>query len=194
MRTRARFFLATIAVGVVILGGASAFACSHESFFMMGSEEGETGSTVEVTGEAFVVNGRDPAASATVTLHWNAIDGPVLARVKPEPNGQIATTFTVPSAGAGQYVVVAMQRDAKGRDVYGPMARGVYRVVGNDQGGLIPLPGRGGDATDHTWWPTQALARDVGLLISALAISAAGARSISQRRRTTPGGVLGAVS
>jgi hypothetical protein len=50
-----------------------------------------------------------------VVIHWRTEAGPVLAQTVPDRFGAISTSFTVPDASPGEYVVVATQESARRR-------------------------------------------------------------------------------
>jgi len=68
-----------------------------------------------------------PRASA-VALHFNSRSGTVLASARPDLNGTIRTTLTVPHVGAGYYVIDAMQTGPSGAPAAGTPGRAVLRI------------------------------------------------------------------
>jgi len=118
------------AAAVVVVAGAAAFACTNLATLNLSSTAGKSGDTVTVTGSPFRVDRTDVTKSNPVVLHWNGVDGAVLAQTKPDKAGNISASFSVPDGQPGYYVLVATQRDAKGADSYGTPARASYQILG----------------------------------------------------------------
>lgn len=122
----------TLALSGAVLGatlvvtGAVAFACTNLATLNLSNATGKPGDTITVTGSSF----RLPAGVPAVQVHWNGVDGPVLAEAVPDRVGNIAATFTVPQAAPDNYVIVATLRDAKGNDSSGTPARAQFQIVG----------------------------------------------------------------
>lgn len=121
-------------VGAVLLGvalatlGSVAYACTNLATLNLSSSAGRAGEEVTITGSSFRVATKGP--SNPVQLHWNAVEGPVLAEVVPDSAGNISATITVPEGQPGYYVLVATQRTADGVDEYGTPARAAFQIVG----------------------------------------------------------------
>lgn len=89
------------AIGLVFL--APAFACSGgPSVGLSSSAWGEPGTPVTFTGSGF-------APGNPVYVHWNALDGPVLAQAPANVNGSFSVNFNIPAniAQSGDYLLVA---------------------------------------------------------------------------------------
>src|SRR5437763_7735758 len=117
------------AATVVLALASAAFACTNLAALNLSSSSGQAGTQVTVTGSAFA---RAPK-NTPVALHWNGLDGPVLATVTPDAAGAInATTITIPSdAKPGFYTIVATQTEiATGLTPWGLPTRAGFQVEG----------------------------------------------------------------
>lgn len=175
----------SVAAGMV---GAAAFACTNLATLSLSSAAGNQGETVTVTGSSFNV-ARDVAASSPVVLHWNGVDGILLAIAHPDGAGNIGATFAIPQGEPGYYVVVATQRDGRGVDEYGTPARASYQILGPTGPSAL-----GADDAPTAAGPTAASSGDVVAL--SLAVGALGVvvfaveflRFVRRtRRRAVPG-------
>jgi hypothetical protein len=101
---------AAVLVGVV---GSTAFACANLATLSLSVPAARPGSTVMVTGTSFAVPRARDAAITPVVVHWQSRQGEVLAEVVPDRTGMIATTFAVPHAAPGTYVIVATQQSPR---------------------------------------------------------------------------------
>lgn len=127
-RTAAFGFVSAILVAVAF--GATSFACTSLATLNLSKPSGAAGEQLTVTGSSFGVSTATSPA-APVLLHWNAMDGPVVAQATPDATGSISATFAVPAdAAPGAYVVIARQLDAEGKDHYGSPARAAFQVLG----------------------------------------------------------------
>ena len=131
MRTRTRQLgLAALLTGAtMVVAAAAAFACTNLAELNLSSSSGQAGSQVTVTGSAFA---RAPR-NTPVDLHWNGVNGPVLATVTPDAAGAIGPmTLTIPTdAAPGYYVVVATQTEvATGLNPWGLPSRAGFQVLG----------------------------------------------------------------
>jgi len=114
---------------LILALASAAFACTNLAALNLSSSSGQAGSQVTVTGSAFA---RAPK-NTPVALHWNGLDGPVLATVTPDAAGAInATQITIPSdAKPGFYTIVATQTEiATGLSPWGLPTRAGFQVVG----------------------------------------------------------------
>ena len=102
---------------------AVAYACTNLATLDLSQGGGAPGTSFTATGSSF-------SPSAPVSLHWNSLTGPVLAKAMASPSGSIAATATVPStATPGEYVIVATQT-VKGAPAFGTPARATFQVAG----------------------------------------------------------------
>lgn len=105
--------LAAAAVLLVALS-AAAFACANLATLALSTSEGESGATVTVNGASFTSpQPGDDQPPTPVVLHWRSEGGPVLAETVPDRLGAISTSFTVPVAAPGVYLVFATQSKAR---------------------------------------------------------------------------------
>ena len=135
-RTTAVFFGSVVAA--VVVTGAVAFACTNMATLNLSSARANPGETITATGSSFAV-GEEGASAPPVLIRWNGVDGEVLAQATPDPAGSIAATFTVPRADPGQYVLVATQRDAEGKDQFGTPARASFDILGPNNQPVQPV-------------------------------------------------------
>ena len=111
------------------LVASAAYACTNLAELNLSSGAGQAGMQVTVTGSAFAKTPKN----TPVQLHWNSLDGPVLASVTPDAAGAIGPmTITIPSdAKPGYYVIVATQIElATGLNPWGLPTRAGFQVVG----------------------------------------------------------------
>jgi hypothetical protein len=135
---------ATVVFGAVATAGtiaaAAAFACTNLATLNLSSAAGKAGDSVTVTGSSFNV-AKDAASSTPVVLHWNGVDGAVLATASPDKAGNVSATFAVPDGQPGYYVIVATQRDAQGVDKYGTPARASFQILGPNGASVVQAAG-----------------------------------------------------
>ncbi|MGH9154426.1 MAG: hypothetical protein ACRD1K_00895 [Acidimicrobiales bacterium] len=117
-----------VVVAAATVSGAAAFACTALATIDAQTAAAPVGTAVTVTGASFST----AAAASPVVFHWNGATGPEVARATPDASGNITATFTVPTADAGYYTLVATQQSAKGEAVYGTPARQSFQVLGPD--------------------------------------------------------------
>ncbi|MGH9279523.1 MAG: hypothetical protein ACRD12_15655, partial [Acidimicrobiales bacterium] len=117
----------------------------------------------------------------------NAVDGQVLAEVKPDKVGNISTQVTIPQAAPDVYVLIATLVDARGADTSGTPARAQFQIVG---GAGKPIPAASaGQVSAGT--PTESGSSvPLGLLFvlgaAGLALFAAGFVSLARQTRKAP--------
>src|SRR5919202_2942903 len=171
LRKKGTLFVVSAAAVFV---GAAAFACTNLATLNLSANAGKAGDIVTVTGSSFAT-GREGAPSLPVQLHWNGVDGKVLAEAVPDRDGNISATFTVPDGAPGYYVLVATQKDARGVDTYGTPARASYQILGPNGQSVVPAP----SASVTTSVPSEhastgIIALTVGLGVLGLGLFAAG--------------------
>ena len=174
------------AAAAAVFVGAAAFACTNLATLNLSSNAGKAGDVITVTGTSFAA-GRDGASSLPVQLHWNGVDGKVLAEAVPDKAGNISATFTVPEGAPGYYVLVATQKDASGVDTYGTPARASYQILGPN-GQSVVAPPAPATATslpaEHT--STGIIALTVGLGLLGIGLFAAGFIAFVRQTRAAP--------
>lgn len=187
-KVRASIFGA-VAAAAVLATAAVGFACTNLATLNLSSAAGKPGDVVTVTGSSFNVNAKDVAASTPVVLHWNGVDGPVLATVQPDKAGNISATFTVPDGQPGYYVLVATQRDAKGVDAYGTPARAAYQILGaNGQSVVQPASAPATAPVSSEGSSAGLIALTVALGVLGLALFGAGFAAFVRQARRAPAG------
>ncbi|HTJ76342.1 MAG TPA: hypothetical protein VL337_13370 [Acidimicrobiales bacterium] len=131
MRTlKSKVGLGSIAAGAaLVMAAATAFACTNLAELNLSSSSGRAGTQLTVTGSAFA----KAPKNTPVDLHWNGVNGPVLATVTPDAAGAIGPLpLTIPAdAAPGYYVVVATQTEiATGLNPWGLPTRAGFQVLG----------------------------------------------------------------
>lgn len=120
------------------VGAAAVLACTNIATINPGQTAAAPGTDVNITGSSFSTI---QSGSSQVTVHWNAIDGPVLAQVAPDASGAISATIKIPAnAAAGSYVIVATQADKTGAPAFGTPARVAFQVTGPGETGISAQP------------------------------------------------------
>ncbi len=180
-------FFGVVAVATVV-AGVVAFACTNLATLNLSSPTGAVGDNVTVTGSSFRV-GRGAEPTNPVQLHWNGVDGPVLAQAAPDKAGNISASFTIPQGQPGYYVIVATQRNAQGVDEYGTPARASFQILGPGGESVVQQPGTQaptGVGSDPS--STGIIALTVGLGALGLALFGAGFTAFVRqaRRREVP--------
>ncbi len=124
MRHLKNFGIAAGGAGAFLLiGVVGALACTSLATITPSTPTGDAGTAVTIAGQAF-----DPAGSA-VSLHWNAMGGPVLAQAQPDASGGISASVKIPAdAQAGYFVIIATQTDKTGAPAFGTPARTSFQV------------------------------------------------------------------
>ena len=174
------------AAAATVIAGAAAFACTNLATLNLSSSAGKAGDTVTVTGSSFNVNSTNVANSFPVVLKWNGVEGATLAQVQPDKAGNISATFTVPDGQPGYYVIVAVQRNATGADVYGTPARASYQILGpNGQSVVTPAATTAG-AVGSESSSSGIIALTVGLGALGLALFGAGFIAFVRQARRAP--------
>lgn len=117
-----------IAMSVALAASAAAWACTNLSALNLGTSSGQPGETVAFTGTAFATTG-----GSDVVLHWNTLDGNVIATVTPDAVGTIRGSVVIPAdAQPGNNVIVATQdytdSDGVTTAAYGTPARASFLV------------------------------------------------------------------
>jgi hypothetical protein len=180
-RTSRRFaVLVSIGIiGVPLAVVATAFACANLASAKLSRAAATPGTTVSFMGRNFNSN----AAASPVTIRWNGRNGQVLASARPASTGKVSTTFTVPNARPGYYIIVATQTGPNGRPASGTPGRAPLRVARRSSSSTVvvaPAPVGGGPAS-----PAPLI---IGLGASALML-AGGFTALAVRRRRIPAGL-----
>lgn len=188
MRTRKlSLTVAVAATGVVLALGSVAYACTNLATLNLDKASGQPGDTIGLTGSSFRVAKGGP--SNAVLLHWNGVEGPVLAETVPDAAGNVSLTATIPQAQPGYYVLVATQRTPEGVDEYGTPARAAFQILGpGGQSVVAPSGGEGAGSVATEPASTGMIALTVALGVLGLALFGAGAGAFIRqaRRREVP--------
>ena len=134
MKRTATAAFASVVLVVVVLA-ASSWACTSLATLNLSKSSGAVGETITVTGSSFRV-ATPEAVPPPVLLHWNAADGPVVAQATTDSAGNFSTSFAIPQSDPGNFVVIARQVDAEGKDHWGTPARAAFQVLG---AGIEPI-------------------------------------------------------
>lgn len=169
----------------LVIAGAAAFACTNLATLNLSSAAGNAGDTVTVTGSSFRVGNADNP-TLPVVLHWNGVNGPVLAEVTPDSAGNISATFAVPDGQPGYYVLVATQQDAQGVDMYGTPARASYQILGPNGQSVVQVPASPAGNIGTDGGTSGIIALTVGLGALGLALFGAGFVSFARQARKAP--------
>ena len=198
-------------VATTLVAGSAAFACTNLATINLSSSAGKPGDAITVTGTGFLANADEMpmdgmvmdmsnmpamtgmAVRSPVSLRWNAPDGPVLSEAVPDRSGTISVIFDVPDTQAGQYTVIAVQKNPQGYDVYGTPARAPLQVIGAGRpgSGAVGSGSQGGSGQSTS---TGILALTVGLGVLGVGLLAAGgvaATRLARVRRGVPAEVDG---
>lgn len=140
MTTRGRITLAcaAAAAAAAVLGGAAAFACTNLATLGISSPNAKAGTALTLTGTSFAAPS-EGAPPSPVDVHWNAVDGPVVATMTPDASGNVTGSFTPAETTPGHYVIIATQVDEDGKPQFGTPARVPFEILG-PSGEAAPPP------------------------------------------------------
>lgn len=123
LRRPFRLLLIAIAALVPMLVTSFAWACTpvaevrtEESYVYQGGE-------VRGSGEGF-----SPSAAGDAEIRLDGEAGQLLWQGRPDQAGSLSFAFTMPEVSPGNYVLLAVQREANGEPVYGTPARTTIAV------------------------------------------------------------------
>ena len=136
MRHLRWYGLAGMVAGAILFPLAAAWACLPVASLTSNPAQAQPGSQVTLTGSEFGTN--------PVDIHFNALNGPVLATLNPDSNGNFSGAVTIPSdAAPGSAVLVATQAAATASGSKGSSpgvpARALVTVVGPGGAPLAPV-------------------------------------------------------
>lgn len=120
-----------VALGASIAAALTAFACTLLPSLDLNQTYGAAGADILVTGSAWTVQ-------APVTLHWDTLNGPVLATISPAPGtGLIGpVTIHVPANAQPGYHVIVGTDNAYSTST----ARVPFQVLGSGPAGAGSAP------------------------------------------------------
>lgn len=115
-------------LAIVLSVAAAAWACTNLATLNLSAASGQPGTVVNLTGTAFATKGGSP-----VVIHWDSLDGPVLATTNADPTGTVHASVAIPAdAQPGPHILIAKQdyTDDKGvtTAAYGTPARASFMV------------------------------------------------------------------
>ena len=130
-------FRRLLLVGLLVTAGSGLIAASAWSCVPVAQLD--VSPAVAKPGQTVAVSGRSYANGNPVVIHFNAIDGPVLATL-PSDRGSISGTVTIPDGTkTGNYVLVATQDPFEGGARWGIPTRTLLSVTGD---GGVPVVGQ----------------------------------------------------
>jgi hypothetical protein len=140
--------LAGVAVPLSIV--SVAYACGVLATVHLNHTSAAPGASVSVLGGNYSA----AATASPVALRFNSRYGSVLWSGRPDSNGSIHATFTVPNAAPGYYLIDATQTTATGASVAGTPGRAVLRIGNPSKAkravvALWPTAGTGPGAGSH---------------------------------------------
>lgn len=173
MRLRA-LVTAGLSAGLAVVLAGVAWACTAQpSILSVGPMSSAPNTEVTVTGRA--------VAAGPVEVRWNALDGPMLAKVGADARGDFVTTITVPNARPGVYSIIAVAQNTG-------VARMAFEVTpsssGAEEAARAPRPAWAvGPVTPRSSPSSPGLAVGSALLAAGLVTLFAGAATASVQRR-----------
>lgn len=176
--------MAALSIGAVV-----AFACISMAMLNLTPNTVSPGQSVTASIQGISAN---PGQTIPpVVLHWQTLNGPVLATTTPGPNGTSAT-FTVPSVqSSGDYLVVATQTQSSGSSTWGMPARGVLHVqvsgsaAGSSLGNSVPATTNAAGLSTSSSLSGGILAL-IGIGVAAVAVSLVGLATWGVSRSRAP--------
>ncbi len=121
---RAALLLSGSTVGLLLFA-AAAWACIPVATLDVTPQQVMPGQEVTVSGVFY-------GKKSPVVMHFNALDGPVLAQFTPSKDGIISGRLAIPAdAKPGNYVLVATQEPVRGETTWGVPSRALVTVVGD---------------------------------------------------------------
>ena len=116
-----------LALATIIGPMAVAWACTSLASVSLTPGAGVTGQRVVGEGYGFGTS-HSGSPVEPVEVRWQKADGPVIASVSPDANGNFKFSFVAPQGAPGYYTVIASQKDAKGNYVSGSPARATFAL------------------------------------------------------------------
>ena len=140
MRISRRFGLVgVVSAGAVLTVTAAAWACIPVATLNASPPQVRAGEQVTITGAEY-------GAKSPVVVHFNALDGPVLASITPDKDGFIRGNVGIPAdVRPGNYVLVATQEAVRGETTWGVPSRTLVSVVGDAGAPVVGAPVGAGD-------------------------------------------------
>ncbi|MGH9283955.1 MAG: hypothetical protein ACRD0S_13590, partial [Acidimicrobiales bacterium] len=130
MKRRPLYLVAFGAVAVPLIAASIAFACGALASLSVNATSADAGATISGVGRGFSSSHGGAASAEPVVLHFNSRTGAVLWSGRPDANGVIELSFTVPKVEPGSYTLIATQTNADGEPAPGTPARASFTVTG----------------------------------------------------------------
>ncbi|MDQ4132941.1 MAG: hypothetical protein M3179_06960, partial [Actinomycetota bacterium] len=175
------------AVGVVmVIGAASAWACTNLASLNPSQTSGNPGTQITLTGTAYATKG-----GSDVAIRWNSTTAPPLTTVKADPAGTIRAEVTIPAdAKPGNHILIATQdyTDSSGvtTAAYGTPARATFTVGGAAPAPAPPAAATASAAASSDGTPAGLVALTVLLGIGGLVLFAGGLAVFARQTRRRP--------
>ncbi len=117
---------AGLVAGLVMVPMAMAWACT--SLATIDIKPGAAVTGAEVTGKGYGFAGNKQVSAqalspSPVEIHFQRADGPLLAKVLPDRDGNVSFRFTAPAGAPNYYTIIATQTKSDGTPVAGTPAR-----------------------------------------------------------------------
>ena len=182
-----RIGLLASAVGVVmVIGAASAWACTNLASLNPSQTTRNPGTQITLTGTAYATKG-----GSDVAIRWNSTTAPPLTTVKADPAGTIRADVTIPAdAKPGNHILIATQdyTDSKGvtTAAYGTPARASFTVGSAAVAPAPPAAATASAAASSDGTPAGLIALTVLLGIGGLVLFAGGLALFARQTRRRP--------
>lgn len=126
LESRRRLIVVTAVtmVAVPLIVAATAFACARLATLKLDRKSGKAGTEVTATGRNF----NSTQNSSAISLRFNSRNGQVLWTGRPDELGRFQTSFTLPKARKGHYVILATQVMQNGAPAPGTPGRAPIRM------------------------------------------------------------------
>lgn len=180
--------------GFVLVLGLTAYACTNLATLSLSNSTGRPGDTITLTGSSFItVCVCGPQMPPTpVKIRWGGTQGRVMAELTPDRTGTLATSFTVPDASPGYYVVAATQRDESlNIDSAGTPALATFEVLTPAGQSVVPPSEFAATSapSDQTSTSSALIALTVGLGVLGFGLFVAGSAVVVRQVATRKGRV-----
>ena len=129
-KRRPLYLMAFGAVAVPLIAASIAYACGALASLSVSASSADAGATISGVGRGFSNSHGGAPSAEPVVLHFNSRSGPVLWSGRPDANGVIEFSFTVPQVDPGSYTLIATQTNADGEPAPGTPARTSFTVTG----------------------------------------------------------------
>ena len=138
-KRRPLYLMAFGAVAVPLIAASIAYACGALASLSVSSASADAGSTITGVGKGFSNSHGGAPSAEPVVIHFNSRTGPVLWSGRPDSNGVVEFSFTVPKVEPGSYTLIATQTNADGEPAPGTPARASFTVTGQATAVAAPI-------------------------------------------------------